>query len=279
LGVELGNNLLFDSNGNRIFQGVATASAVNYIQFSNKATGGSPTFGVVGTDTNIDLVISPKGTGSMRPVSNNTYSNGTSSFYWSNIYGTRVNFNSTCYIDGGTGGQAIVNGSGSFAPLQVSASQSVGFIPALNLLAPNITATQQVYFAIGKTGSTNNWASFGFNYAGSGSTSNSFSMNFYGTGNLLTITAAGKVTTTNNTLDDGSGNMTTAGNFTVTDAKNIVLGTTTGTQIATVGGASGQKLAFWGSSPIVQPLLATGAAHTVDDVITVLQNLGLVRQS
>ena len=51
------------------------------------------------------------------------------------------------------------------------------------------------------------------------------------------------------------------------------------TKIGTVGGAAGQKLAFWNSTPIVQPVLATGASHTVDDIITVLQNLGLTRQS
>lgn len=67
--------------------------------------------------------------------------------------------------------------------------------------------------------------------------------------------------------------------LTITDAKNVVLGTTTGTQWGTLGGASGQKQAWWGKTPIVQPVLATGASHTVDDVITALQNLGLVRQS
>lgn len=63
------------------------------------------------------------------------------------------------------------------------------------------------------------------------------------------------------------------------DAANIVFGTATGTKIGTAGGASGQKIGFFNATPIVQPLLATGAGHTVDDVITTLQNLGLVRQS
>lgn len=63
------------------------------------------------------------------------------------------------------------------------------------------------------------------------------------------------------------------------EASNVAVGTGTGTKIGTVGGASGQKLAFWNSTPILQPVLATGAAATVDNVITVLQNLGLVRQS
>lgn len=63
------------------------------------------------------------------------------------------------------------------------------------------------------------------------------------------------------------------------DAINIVLGTTTGTKIGTAGGAAGQKLAFFNATPIVQPLLATGAGATVDNVISALQSLGLCRQS
>jgi hypothetical protein len=38
-------------------------------------------------------------------------------------------------------------------------------------------------------------------------------------------------------------------------------------------------MGFFGVTPIARPLLATGASATVDNVITVLQNLGLVRQS
>lgn len=69
------------------------------------------------------------------------------------------------------------------------------------------------------------------------------------------------------------------GGLSFSDGQNIALGTTTGTKIGTAGGASGQKLGFFNKTPITQPLLATGAGHTVDDVITVLQNLGLVRQA
>lgn len=67
--------------------------------------------------------------------------------------------------------------------------------------------------------------------------------------------------------------------LTLNDGVNISLGTSTGTKIGTVGGASGQKLGFWNATPIVQPVLATGAGATADNIITVLQNLGLVRQS
>jgi hypothetical protein len=36
---------------------------------------------------------------------------------------------------------------------------------------------------------------------------------------------------------------------------------------------------FYGVTAIARAVLATGAGHTVDDVITALQNLGLVKQS
>lgn len=53
-----------------------------------------------------------------------------------------------------------------------------------------------------------------------------------------------------------TGNIALNGNTTVADAKNIVLNTTTGTQIGT---ANTQKAGFWGATPIVQP---AGTAET-----------------
>lgn len=65
-------------------------------------------------------------------------------------------------------------------------------------------------------------------------------------------------------IDSGTvrldGNLT----FAPSDSSNIIFGTTTGTKIGT---ATSQKLAFYNSTPIVQPS---------GDVITALQNLGLV---
>ena len=73
-----------------------------------------------------------------------------------------------------------------------------------------------------------------------------------------------------------SGSITLGGGLTMPDAGDIVLGTTTGTKVGT---SNTQKLGFYGATPIVQAVLATGAAHTADDIITALQNLGLVSQS
>jgi hypothetical protein len=66
------------------------------------------------------------------------------------------------------------------------------------------------------------------------------------------------------------------GDLALNDAKNFEVGSTTGTKIGT---ATTQKLGFWNATPVVQQVLATGGGATVDDVITLLQTLGLCRQS
>jgi len=57
---------------------------------------------------------------------------------------------------------------------------------------------------------------------------------------------------------------------------DIQFGTGTGTKI---GIATNQKFSFWGATPVVQQVLATGASATVDDVISMLQTLGICKQS
>lgn len=67
-----------------------------------------------------------------------------------------------------------------------------------------------------------------------------------------------------------------SGQVFVSDGINFDLGTTNGTKI---GNATAQKLGFYGVTPVARQLLATGAGHTVDDVITFLQTVGLCRQT
>lgn len=79
-----------------------------------------------------------------------------------------------------------------------------------------------------------------------------------------------------NTLIQGwanvTGNCNVAGTLTVS-------GNTTVANISAVTLAVSGNVGFFGVAPVARPLLATGAGHTVDDVITALQTLGLVRQS
>jgi hypothetical protein len=67
-----------------------------------------------------------------------------------------------------------------------------------------------------------------------------------------------------------------AGTLVLRDGGNVETGTTTGSIISV---SPSQRLGFWGVTPVVQQVLATGAGHTVDDVIALLQTLGLCRQS
>jgi len=52
-----------DTNGNELFGVTATTSAVNEFTVANAATGNAPTLSATGSDTNIGMALTPKGTG------------------------------------------------------------------------------------------------------------------------------------------------------------------------------------------------------------------------
>jgi hypothetical protein len=56
---------LLDTNGNTAAWFVGTASAVNWLQMGNSATGSRPLLRAQGSDTNVGLSICPKGTGTV----------------------------------------------------------------------------------------------------------------------------------------------------------------------------------------------------------------------
>lgn len=55
-----------DANGNELLKFGTTASAVNEVTITNKATGTGPTIEATGGDTNINLNLVPKGTGELQ---------------------------------------------------------------------------------------------------------------------------------------------------------------------------------------------------------------------
>jgi len=55
-----------DSNGNIILDTAEVASAVNNLRVTNAAVGTSPSLSAVGSDTNIDVKLTPKGTGNVQ---------------------------------------------------------------------------------------------------------------------------------------------------------------------------------------------------------------------
>ena len=136
---------------------------------------------------------------------------------------------------------------------------STGAAAARVIVSANAGVTAQYYW---KTGSTSRWVLRKTSDAESGSDAGS---NL----DLLRLDDTGTVTVTVWTINRATGATTYTGAVTFADvtfaeAKNIALGTTTGTKIGT---STSQKLAFYNSTPIVKP---SGS------IITALSNLGLV---
>ena len=59
---------LVDSNGNELIIGTATGSAVNEFTIVNAAAGNHPNLSTSGSDTNINILLTPKGTGTVNSV-------------------------------------------------------------------------------------------------------------------------------------------------------------------------------------------------------------------
>ena len=110
----------------------------------------------------------------------------------------------------------------------------------------------------------------------------------FATGNNTSISERVKISSTGAATFSSS---VTAASYTVNDAGNITVGTTTGTKIGT---ATSQKLSFWNATPIVQPTTAVAAAtfvantslimndtatfdgYTIGQVVKALRNAGLL---
>lgn len=127
--------------------------------------------------------------------------------------------------------------------------------------------SQQIQAANGVTGSDRSGGSLTL-ASGKGTGAGAVSSLIFQTPTVLGSGTTAQSLATRVTIDSSG--------LTIADAMNIVLNATTGTKIGT---ATTQKLGFWNVTPVVQQVLATGASHTVDDVITTLQTLGLVKQS
>ena len=63
--VQFATNTFLDANGNALFGTAVASSAVNNIELGNAATGNAATLKATGTDTNVPLTITTKGTGAV----------------------------------------------------------------------------------------------------------------------------------------------------------------------------------------------------------------------
>jgi hypothetical protein len=77
--VKAAANHVFLSGGSSVTQFVVAhaASAANYLQVAGNSAGNSPIFSSQGTDTNIDIVLTPKGTGAVTTASQLTLTKAT----------------------------------------------------------------------------------------------------------------------------------------------------------------------------------------------------------
>lgn len=133
---------IVDANGNAMFTFTATASAVNSFSFTNAATGNPPTMAVIGSDTNINLRLSPKGTGILESTGPLRLS-GTGSDQWTTPQNIQIPTKiSVPLYDPGSFGQILAMGlaSGTSASARVitlADNRSAGHQPTLMLLTPD----------------------------------------------------------------------------------------------------------------------------------------------
>lgn len=87
--------------------------------------------------------------GDILPTSNNTLRSGTSSNYWSEVYGTRHYFNSTAYLDGASAGVIAVSdatnislGTTTGTKIGTSTSQKLGFYNSTPVVKPTVTGSR-----------------------------------------------------------------------------------------------------------------------------------------
>lgn len=167
---------------------------------------------------------------------------------------------------------APTSGTATATALQVEPqiNQSVGGTGITRGIYVRPTLTSPADYRTFEFNNNSGWGLYGVgtatNYlAGSlsiGTTSTSSKLYVKGTGtttgNLALFedsTATAKLTLLDN------GNLTTTGDITIADAKNIILNTTTGTKIGT---ATTQKLGFFNATPVVQPSAYTASNVTTD---------------
>lgn len=107
-----------DSNGNTSLAFTATASAVNYPSFTNSATATAVTQTVAGSDTNIDLTVTTKGTGKYIYMPG---SNSTTAFRIMNAAASTTNFgvdttNNRVLVGGGaSAGNSVLQVNGAIS--------------------------------------------------------------------------------------------------------------------------------------------------------------------
>lgn len=120
-----GNVKFFLNNGTQVWETFNNSSGV-YGVYNN--TAGTQPFEIKTNAANAGLSLQSGGpiTKNIAPLADSTYTNGTSSLYWSNTFSDRITINSTAYIDGATAGQLKV--TGLFMPVQATTAGAPAYV-------------------------------------------------------------------------------------------------------------------------------------------------------
>ena len=129
-----------DANGNELIMLQTASSAVNQLEITNSATGGSIVVGASGDDSNIDIDISPKGTGEVNIAAGNLNYAGTA------VTATGAELNLTDGSSGGTivNSKAVIYGSSgevNATTLQIAGSSITSTAAELNIMDGDTSAS------------------------------------------------------------------------------------------------------------------------------------------
>jgi len=210
------------------FSAGGTGSAVNYLNARGSATGSGPQLEVVGADTNIPLVLQPKGTGALQAQQTDSTATGgnargANAVDWQTVRGaaSQVASGANAVIGGGLNNTA---GANSYAVV------AGGF---------NNTATGVYGNILGGTGNTASGYHAGI-VAGNAHTAGGF-FNFIGGGSINTGTANAAVTTqATTTVTSGSTAVTLSGSNASIRVGQMIRGTGMNdfTYVAAISGTS-----------------------------------------
>ena len=129
-----------DANGNELIMLQTTSSAVNQLEVTNSASGGSVVVGASGDDSNIDIDISPKGTGEVNIAAGNLNYGGTA------VTATGAELNLTDGSSSGTivNSKAVIYGSSgevNATTLQIAGSSISATAAELNIMDGDTSAS------------------------------------------------------------------------------------------------------------------------------------------
>jgi hypothetical protein len=129
-----------DANGNELIMLQTASSAVNQLEVTNAASGGSVVVGASGDDSNIDIDISPKGTGEVNIAAGNLNYGGTA------VTATGAELNLTDGSSSGTivNSKAVIYGSSgevNATTLQIAGSSISATAAELNIMDGDTSAS------------------------------------------------------------------------------------------------------------------------------------------